>query len=397
LRQVIDALGPPAGRPIPTPAAGSARIAAPHRPALAPDASTPATAADPDVLGPPGGIATSWKAGIDAACLWSPDILTTDTLAEVRQTRPGGEYAFAFVLGRIGLDYTPESPLETANHRADDRLGLQTHGRLRAAEPLTLVAGAGAYDGYMDYRSLWLDEHFRQLYGRRPNYALAKPRGWNLSGGARWEYWPACGFAQGEVAYQSDVIAPGYGVSLDTFPPQLLRYRDAYDTLSGRLTFENVLTPRLRALQEFQIADTTDRQLRFSLQSSLNWALAESWVARLVLAGTTESPQFDAGSAGLTVERDWNQRWFISLLARYYRDTGEVVNALLPDNTAAPPLETVQIGLGLRWQGEKSSIKLVCGPYFTRYTPRVASGNAFAHLYADRDWFWGQVAYAREW
>ena len=83
---------------------------------------------------------------------------------------------------------------------------------------------------------------------------------------------------------------------LQPFPPHLVRFRDGYDTISGKSTLENVLTPRLRALQELQITDTTDRELRFSLQSSLNVAFAEHWAGRVALAGTKENPQFESWS-----------------------------------------------------------------------------------------------------
>ena len=56
---------------------------------------------------------------------------------------------------------------------------------------------------------------------------------------------------------QHDVIAPGYDVRLAPFPPKLIRFRDTYETLSGRLSLENVITPRLRGLQELQFTDTT--------------------------------------------------------------------------------------------------------------------------------------------
>ena len=143
---------------------------------------------------------------------------------------------------------------------------------------------------------MWLNEHFASFYSNRPGYETAHPWGCNASAGLRWEYLPACGFAQGDLLGLYDVIPrlrrePGF------FSSTVRRFRDDYDTLSGRLTLENVLTPRLRAEQELQFTNTTDRQLRCSVQSSLNCALAEHWVLRLALAGTEEPPRFEAWSA----------------------------------------------------------------------------------------------------
>ena len=69
--------------------------------------------------------------------------------------------------GHIRLDYVPETRLEEENEVASNRAGFQASGRFKLADRFTLLGGGGAYYGFMDYRSLWLDEHFRQLYSRR--------------------------------------------------------------------------------------------------------------------------------------------------------------------------------------------------------------------------------------
>ncbi len=348
----------------------------------------------PPVLSRSGGLVR--QAGLDTAALIASDIMLTDETAEYRQTRPGSELALALSHGHIELRYQPEEPLEKERRLEEDHYGLQARGRLRAQDRLELRASGGGYYGYMDYHSLWLNEHFRQVFGNRPGYDTAHPWGCNGSGGLRWEYLPSAGFLQGDLAFQHDLIAPAYDVSLASPPPRLIRFREDYDTLGGRLTLENVLSRRLRALQELQFIDTTDRQLRLAGQSSLNAALGEHWVSRLVLAGTHEAPRFDSWSGGVVLERDWRGTWFASAQARYYKDTGQVENALLALNTAAPPLETVDLGLGLRWQGLKSSVKLVFGPYFTRYERPAPNALTFAHLYQNRDWFSAQLAFAHE-
>jgi peroxiredoxin len=342
------------------------------------------------------GGAVSHNASIDFASLSAPDILLTEELLEYRQTRPVSDLSLSLSEGHIGLHYVPESLLEKNKDVADDHFGFQTSDRFRAGDQLTMLIGGGAYSGYMDYRSLWFNEYFRQLFSRRSGYEKAHPWGGNASAGARWEYLPAAGFLQGEVITQHDVISPGYDVSLAKFPPVLERFRDTYDTLSGRLTLENVLTSRVRALQELQVTDATDRQLRVSLQSSLNWAVTERWVTRLVLSGTEESPHFESASFSVIVGRDWHDTWFLSLLARGYSDNGEVENALLAENTADPPLKTFLTGLELRWQGWHSFVKLFAGPYFTDYQQNTSALTTFPHLFQDRDWLCAQVAYAYE-
>ena len=333
---------------------------------------------------------------LDFATMWTSDILLTDELLEYRQTRPASEISLSASHGYIALHYEPDSAIEQAKDIDNDRFSIQTHGRFRVNDQLTSLVSGGAYSGYMDFRSLWLNEHFRQLYSMRPGYETARPWGCNVAGGLRWEYLPAAGFVQGDVAYQHDVISPGYDVSLAALPPTLERFRDNFDTISGKLTLENVLTRRLRTLQELQITSTTDRQLRYTLQSSLNCAVAEHLVARLVVSGTEETPHFQAGSASVTLEHDWKESWFVSMMARGYWDNGEVENALLAENTASPPLESFQSGLGLRWQGRQTSIKLFAGPYFARYQQSGPVFNTFPRLYQNRDWFAVQFAFAHE-
>jgi hypothetical protein len=336
--------------------------------------------------------AVTHKLGTDFAALWASDILLADSQLEYRQTRPASELALSVSHSYIGLHYVPEFlGVERESDLADDRFGFQGRGRFMLNERLALTAGGGAYEGYMDYRSLWINEHYRQLFERVAGYRVAHPWGYNASTGLRWEYLPAAGFVQGDFSFQHDVVAPGYDIPVGA---SLTRLREQYDTATGRLTLENVLTRRLRAQQELQITSTTDRQLRFSLQSSLNAALAPHWVLRLTLSGTTESPRFESWSVGGTLEHDWNDRWFISLLGRFYKDNGQIETAL-PGNTAAPSLEAAQLGAGIRWQGARCSWKLVAGPYFNRYAAAPALSE-FNHLYRTREWFSVQCAFTCE-
>jgi peroxiredoxin len=333
---------------------------------------------------------------VDFATLLASDITLTDELMEYRETRPVSEFTLSLSHGHTGLHYQPDSLIEQAKNVDNDRFTLQTCYHLHLNDTLTGSLGGGGYSGYMDYRSLWLNEHFRQLYSMRPGYEAADPWGANAAGGLRWEYLPAAGFVQGDLTYQHDVISPGYDVSLATFPLKLDRFRSNYETVSGKLSLENVLTRRMRALQELQVTGTTDRQLRYTLQSSLNFAVAEHWVAKLAVTGTEETPRFQAAAVSLTMERDWKETWFVSLMGRGYRDNGEVENALLAENTASPPLESYQTGLGLRWQGRQNSLKLFAGPCFSRYQQSGPSFDTFPNLYQNRNWVAVQFAFARE-
>ena len=396
LRQVIDGIAgqaePPGSSPV-----GSADVG----PVLS--TSWPQSVAATAAMGPVLAATRTeqrvlHEAAADSVALIASDVLVAETLAEYRQTRLSSELTLSLSHRYIEVHHESDYlGVRGEDDLTSNRSGIRTRGRFGMSGPLTLTVEGGAYEGYQNYRSLWLNEYYRHMvdvlktyFDDLKGYREAEPWGCNASTGLRWEYLPAAGSVEASLSYQYDVVAPGYEIGT-----RLVRLRDQYDTVSGRLAFENVLTRRVRALAECQIDDATDRELRFTLQESLNCALAEHWVLRLALAGATEEPDFESKSVGATLERDWYGTWFVSLFGRYYEDTSEIENAV-SGSAVAPPLETYQTGVGLRWQGQRSSLKLVVGPCFSRYhadSPRV---TAFDQLYQDRDWLSVQLAFVRE-
>ncbi|MDD4019074.1 MAG: hypothetical protein PHV28_14160, partial [Kiritimatiellae bacterium] len=198
---------------------------------------------------------------------------------------------------------------------------------------------------------------------------------------------PDAGFAEAGMSYQYDRVSPGYEGG-----PPLVRLRDTYETVSGHLSFENVLTRRLRTLVEGRIDDTTEREKRVTLQSALNYALAEDWVVRLAVGYANEEPHFSAKTTSAVLERDWHDTWFVSVFGRYYEDTSEIENGIAND-AAAPPLKTYQVGLGVRRKGYRSTIKFDIGPCFSRYDLQPKRNTDFDQLYKDRDWLSLQAAF----
>ena len=108
------------------------------------------------------------KATLDIAMLRASDILLTDERLEYRQTRLDSELALSLTHAHIGLHYVPESKVEHDQDVDAERGGMQASGRFRVGDRFTALAGGGGYFGYMDYRTLWLNEHFRQLDSTLP-------------------------------------------------------------------------------------------------------------------------------------------------------------------------------------------------------------------------------------
>src|SRR5262249_10296413 len=201
---------------------------------------------------------------------------------------------------------------------------------------------------------VWIDNYYRQQYGNPnfptipPGYKEPDPSGWNVAGGVRWEYRPAVGFVELRAGYNRDVVAPGY--VLDTSRPvnPLVRGEDTLKTPSLKLSFENVLGSRWRVLNEVQISDTTERELRVSWQGSVNFAPAERWVLRGYGGYTTEAPKFETWWLGTTVEFELSSHCTLLTELHYYHDTGEVLDPLVL-TSAAPGLDSYSGSLGARF------------------------------------------------
>ena len=328
--------------------------------------------------------------------LWSNDIFLTDTTATHIFARGVTEFRTSYSYSTLDLDYDPAEEAfvfwRQPTNISESSQTLQESIRHTFSDwpSLTLNGALGGYDGYQDYRSLWLNEFYRQEYP--DGYIKAEPRGVNVGIGLRWEFAPTTGFLQFDYAWQKDEIAPGY--EKVPFEP-LLRGRDELDTHSARLMLENILTPSLRSQVMGLVTDTIGRKMRYGGQVSLNWAMAESWVLRSAVGYSEEAPQFEAWFVDETLEMDIDERWYFSLTGRWYNDTGEVDDSLLL-SSAAPELETWHIGLGIRWQGANSAVKFSGGPYFTRYGALGSYTEPFHNLYRGRDWGIVQLAFTHQ-
>ncbi|MGE3308889.1 MAG: TlpA family protein disulfide reductase [Limisphaerales bacterium] len=323
---------------------------------------------------------------------FSSDVQLTQESASYRLGEGVWEVLVTGGLGTIGLDYAPVSfDFLGEPTRVDEVRGYgQIATRWRALDVLTVLGGAGLYDGFTDFRSAWLSEYYRQQFSALPGYVGPTPSGHNLTAGLRWEYLPGSGFAQLDFSYLNDEIAPGYEIDFDG----LRRGRSFLYTTVVRVSFENVLHRRLRVLHEFRRIDTSDRDLRLGYQGSANLALGERWVVRLQGGLAAEDPQFDAWYGGATVEYEASTRWRISASGRYYEDTGEIENSNF--SNAAPPLRAWQAGVGVRYVGEGWAFKLFAAPYSTRYGSFGIGTAFFGNLYRGRDWGLVQAAVDHE-
>jgi len=343
--------------------------------------------------GPP----VSHKGGVSFDALLADDIQITSTALTYGQKRGGTEWSLNYTHKTYDEDYEPFKQFDflgTPEHLSEAYDGGQLSLRQSLHPSLTLLASVGGYEGFTDYRSLWLANYYKQQFAKFfPNiYERPDPKGFNTSGGLRWEYQPTTGFLEAGFLYAEDEIAPGY--DRDDLGNALRGGKYLY-THSPYLKFENVLTSRLRTLHEFQFTDTTRRERRYAYRGSVNVALGEQWTGRVAGGYTSEDPALRAWHVGATLEFEIAPRWLVSVSGLYYTDTGEIENSLFI-STAAPGLQTYQGGLGLRYAGESSSFSISAGPTFAKYEPVSLGTRPFTNLYQDRTWVAVQAAWGFE-
>ena len=374
LRQVIDAIKPPKSA-----AAKSAREK---------------SAAIERATGTP----SSHKGEASFDALASSDIQILGGSVSYGQKKGGTDWRLSFTHNSIAEDYEPYKQFDFLGYSEKintDYNGGQSSLRQKLNDKLSLQVAGGAYNGFTDFRSLWLATYYKQQFETffPDQYEQPNPQGFNAASGLRWEYQPTTGFVEAGFLYAYDQIAPGY--EMDPNTGDLLRGREILHTYSPTLKFENVLTARVRTLNEFQLTLTSGREPRYAYRGSVNVALAERWVWRTAGGYTHEDPTLRAWFAGSTLECEVAPKWLVHVSGRYYHDTGEIENSLLI-SSAAPGLATWQVGGGLRYAGERMSFSLSIAPVFASYQPVDVGTRPFTNLYKDRTWISAQVAWAIE-
>ena len=308
------------------------------------------------------------------------------------------ESTVSLAYGRYSMDYVPV-PFDfrgRESHLSERNIALQFNTQDQITRNLAWMGGFGVYDGFTNYRSVWLDEYYRQQFSDLPdvpgaeNYVDADPKGLNVTAGARWEYKPATGFAQINVSWLEDDVSPGYEIDFDG----LRRSEIHLHTGAVSLSTENILSKRVRTYAALRASETTEREPRYGADFSVHIAMGEHWISRWSIGGALEDPQFEAIYGGIALEHSLNDKlsWYVD--ARYYEDTGEIENALL-FTSAAPGLVSERYGIGLRLIGDKWSSRFYFAPLQTDYQPTNENIDFFQNLYSDRNWNIFQVAVSR--
>ncbi|MCW1924526.1 hypothetical protein OKA05_18315 [Luteolibacter arcticus] len=244
-----------------------------------------------------------------------------------------------------------------------------------------------AYDGFSDYRSIWISEFYRQFFGAFSGYRDPDPKGFSFGGMAVWNYLPGSGKAEFSLETGRDDIAPGWSFNPELGQP--VADRETLDTTGGSLRVEQSLNGWLKTEAALTARQTSDRQPRFSIRHS--WAATAGPVGfRLGGGYSEESPAFEAFYGTALIEWDFLPQWTASAGYRIYEDTGEIEASGF--NAQAPALESSEIFVGLRWDRGDLAIGGGVGFLDADYEALSADNRFFGNLYRDREWWTFRLA-----
>ncbi len=314
----------------------------------------------------------------------SSDVEISNTAIEAKADLGGAVGTLSLSRNSNGLQYTPSSSdlVGVESDRREDSYQLGVDGEIGLSDRSSMLVTLGAYEGFTDYRSIWLDEFYRQQFEPVIGYLAADPQGYSVSIGGRHIYMPATAVLDLTIGFQRDRIAPAYEAI--PFEP-LTRGRSEIETKVIRIASENLVSRRVRIKQQIQFTDTTDRSLRVSYLVESRMAIGEFFVGKASIATTKETSNFVSRHIGLSLEKEIGKGLNVSFYGRRYSDDGEIVDPLIL-STASPSLGTTQMGTGIAWQGEQSSFSLSYGRYETEYETLPAISFQFENLYANRNW-----------
>lgn len=241
---------------------------------------------------------------------------------------------------------------------------------------------AGFYDGFSEYRSIWITEYYRQEFiGFPDGYQTPDPHGESIGGSVKWDYLPGTGLAEFSLRYAHDEIAPGW--SFDPFVGSPVPGASSLNTVSGSLRAEHALTGWLKTQTEVSLRKVTDRDPRVGI--SHGWAASAGPVGFRLSGGyADEEPSYDALYGTAIIEWKLLQEWSAFAGYRLYSDSGEIQQSGF--NASAPAVKSSEIFGGVLWDRGDITVSAGVGILKSDYEALGEDNIFFANLYRDRDW-----------
>lgn len=240
----------------------------------------------------------------------------------------------------------------------------------------------GGYDGYADYRSIWIAEFYKQFYGAFQSYYDPDPHGQSINLSADWDYLPGSGSATFGLGFGRDEIAPGW--SFDSAAGKPEPGRESLDTITGNILMEQAINPWLKTDLSLTFRQTSERDPRVGIVNT--WIAAAGPVAFRLTGGlTSEAPSFDAAYGSALVEWNFHPQWSARLGYRAYTDNGEIESSGF--NALAPPVDSTEVFTSLLWDNGDFAILGSVGLLDTDYDDLSEDNEFFGNLYRDRQWW----------
>ena len=343
--------------------------------------------------GPVGGQETFTGTELGTEVIHAEDAATSGATIAWRGESGHRQYQVRATYDRYEVDFEPNrlsAGILQSRGVDQDRRGIDFSITQPLKERWEATVSANLADGFSDYRAVWISEYYRQLFSRFGEYEDPDPGSYGGSLAVQWEAVPGNVFIDLTLGGTQERISPGYERIIGP-GGGLEKDEELLNAWSGTLGIEHFLSDRHRLRHEFAASTVTGRDPRVSYRGRLNWAVAADWVSRSEWSYLREGNDFYAWSAATGIERDWKERWFAGLNLRYYKDNGQLENALFTVTSAAPPLQTYRLTATVRYAGERFSALLYAGPYWTEYGDPGDDIAPFSNLYKDRDWVHGGI------
>ena len=337
-------------------------------------------------LAPLAAAADHWFSGAQDVEFTAEGLSTSDILVQSYQLYYSGvEGPWTFEVGvgsnHYDIDYSPVL-FGTDEHLSENTETFSVSLTREWSQQWSGTLTLGAYDGYADYRSIWISEFYKQFYGGFPSYYDPDPHGQSVNVNAEWDYLPGSGSATFGLGFGRDEIAPGWSFDSAVGKPE--PGRESLDTFSGNILVEQALNPWLKTELALTFRQTSERDPRFGILNT--WIAAVGPVAfRLTGGVTSEAPSFDAAYGSAVIEWNFQPQWSARIGYRAYTDNGEIESSGF--NALAPPVDSTEIFTNLLWDNGEFAVLAGVGLLDTDYEDLSEDNEFFGNLYRDRQWW----------
>ncbi len=334
------------------------------------------------------------EAGLES--IHASDITSSSATFTWRREAETRQWQITASLDEYAVDFVPNALSAGISRPAclnEDRRGVDVAVTQSLSPRWEGTLSANIMEGFSDFRAVWISEYYRQLFSGFSAYTDPDPGSHGASAALVWEAVPQNVFLDLTFGGSQEQTSPGYERIIGP-GGGLEKDEERLNAWFATLGIEHFLSPRIRYRHEFAASTVTARDTRLSYRGQINWALADEWVSRSEFSHLREGSVFYAWSVGTSIERDWNERWFAGLSLRFYKDNGQLENALFTVTSAAPPLQSYRLTASLRYVSDAFSLFLYAGPYVSHYGDPGDDIAPFANLYQDRDWIHGGLRIA---